>query len=258
MPIDVSNTPDMYEIDANGSFTFNTKVGVRNDPNMDSTPITYYESGESVNYSKKLKNGTWLWLSYESTSGATRYVPYANTETGEYLGTDSNASVQPIVPPTGTGTGTGTGTETGELGSLTGQAGADVADQTPDGTTLTESGQFTFSEPAAGRASTDMDAEHLDSWSIGETVDQNAKIKADGHYWFQYVNTNGSTYYVPYATISPFRYYGTDANPGDPVIPQKDTGTTTTGTPRSHTVVDTAMTAMETNPELEYIGEGDQ
>ena len=31
MPIDVSNTPDMYEIDANGTFTFNTKVGVRND-----------------------------------------------------------------------------------------------------------------------------------------------------------------------------------------------------------------------------------
>lgn len=46
MPIDVSNTPDMYEIDANGSFTFNTKVGVRNDPNMGSTPIICYEFGE--------------------------------------------------------------------------------------------------------------------------------------------------------------------------------------------------------------------
>ncbi|GAW98674.1 SH3 domain-containing protein [Secundilactobacillus mixtipabuli] len=256
MPIDVSNTPDMYEIDATGSFTFNTKVGVRNDPNMDATPIIYYEPGESVNYSQKLKNGNHLWLSYVAASGETHYVPYVNTDTGEYFGTDSNASVQPIVPPTSTGTGTGT--ETGELGSLTGQAGADVADQTPDGTTLTESGQFTFSEPAAGRASTDMDAEHLDSWSIGETVYYNAKIKADGHYWFQYVNTNGSTYYVPYATISPFRYYGTDSNPGDPVIPQKDTGTTTTGTPRSHTGVDTAMPAMDSNPEREYIGEGDQ
>ncbi|MFC6253755.1 SH3 domain-containing protein [Secundilactobacillus hailunensis] len=251
MPIDVSNTPDMYEIDANGSFTFNAQAGVRNEPNIDTTPIVYYESGESVNYSKKLKNGNWLWLSYESASGTTRYVPYANTDTGEYLGTDSNASVQPIVPPTGTETG-----QTGELGSLTGQAGADVADQTPDGTTLTESGQFTFSEPAAGRASTDMDAEHLDSWSVGETVDYNAKIKADGHYWFQYVNTNGSTYYVPYATISPFRYYGTDTNPGDPVIPQKDTGTTTqTGTPRSHTGVDTAMPAMDSDPGRKFVGE---
>ncbi|MFC6253766.1 SH3 domain-containing protein [Secundilactobacillus hailunensis] len=252
MPIDVSNTPDMYTINANGTFTFNAQAGVRNEPNIDTTPIVYYESGESVNYSKKLKNGNWLWLSYESASGTTRYAPYANTDTGEYLGTDSNASVQPIVPPTGTETG-----QTGELGSLTGQAGADVANQTPDGTTLTESGQFTFSEPVAGRASTDMDAEHLDSWSIGETVDYNAKIKADGHYWFQYVNTNGLTYYVPYVTISPFRYYGTDTNPGDPVIPQKTTtGGGETEITRSHNGTDTPMPAMTSDPNREPAGEG--
>ncbi|WP_333604263.1 SH3 domain-containing protein, partial [Lactobacillus acetotolerans] len=77
--------------------------------------IIYYEPGESVNYSQKLKNGNHLWLSYVAASGETRYVPYVNTDTGEYFGTDSNASVQPIVPPTSTGTGTGTGTETGEL-----------------------------------------------------------------------------------------------------------------------------------------------
>lgn len=250
MPIDVSNTPDMYEINANGSFTFNTKVGVRNEPNMDATPIIYYEPGESVNYSQKLKNGNHLWLSYVAASGETHYVPYVNTDTGEYFGTDSNASVQPIVPPTGTGT------ETGELGSLTGQAGADVADQTPDGTTLTESGQFTFSEPAAGRASTDMDAAHLDSWSIGETVYYNAKIKADGHYWFQYVNTNGSTYYVPYATISPFRYYGTDANPGDPIMPQKTTtGGGQTEIARSHTGTDTGTPNLTSTSTRSDVGE---
>lgn len=264
MAIDVSNTPDMYSISASGSFTFTTKCGVRADPNMDTTPRAYYAIGQTVYYTKKVKNGNHFWLSYLATSGNVSYVPYANTDTGEYFGTDSNP-VDPIQASdggsTGTGTGTGTGT-TGILGQLTGSTGAAVADQTADGTTLVESGSFTFTEAAAGRAETLMAATHTDSFKAGETVYYNAKVKADGHYWFRYVHTSGATYYVPYATIDPFRYYGTDSNPGDPIYSVgggSSTGGSTggsTGTSRSHTGQDTGLENLTSNDSRTFIGEG--
>ncbi|MFC6289835.1 SH3 domain-containing protein [Levilactobacillus angrenensis] len=231
MAIDVSNTPDMYKITASGSFTFNTNCRVRNTPDMSDSGVATYTVGMSVSYDSKLKNGNHLWLSYIAASGTRRYIPYANTDTGVYFGTDSN-SVDPIKAATSGSGSTGTGSTTGSLGSLTGQAGANVAAQTPDGTLLVESGSFTFDEAARGRDTTNMTtANKVDSFAIGETVYYNGKIKADGHYWFRYIHTSGATYYVPYATIDPFRYYGTDSKPGDPVYSQGgSTGGTTGGT----------------------------
>ncbi|WP_125764003.1 SH3 domain-containing protein [Levilactobacillus mulengensis] len=231
MAIDVSNTPDMYKITASGSFTFNTNCRVRNTPDMSDSGVATYTVGMSVSYDSKLKNGNHLWLSYIAASGTRRYIPYANTDTGVYFGTDSN-SVNPIKAATSGSGSTGTGSTTGSLGSLTGQAGANVADQTPDGTLLVENGSFTFDETARGRDATNMTtANKVDSFAIGETVYYNGKIKADGHYWFRYIHTSGATYYVPYATIDPFRYYGTDSKPGDPVYSQGgSTGGNTGGT----------------------------
>lgn len=89
MAIDVSNTPDMYTIEITGTFTFNTNCAVRNTPDMDATGVATYTSGESVNYDSKVKNGNHLWVSYLSSSGTRHYVPYANTDSGTYFGTDS-------------------------------------------------------------------------------------------------------------------------------------------------------------------------
>ncbi|KIO94215.1 cell wall hydrolase [Levilactobacillus brevis] len=250
MAIDVSNTPDMYKITASGSFTFNTSCRVRNTPNMSDSGVATYTSGMTVSYDSKLKNGNHLWLSYIATSGTRRYIPYANTDTGVYFGTDTN-SVNPIKAATSGSGSTGTGTTTGALGSLTGQTGANVADQTPDGTILAMSGSFTFSEAARGRDKTSMTtANKVDSFAIGETVYYNAKVKADGHYWFRYIHTSGATYYVPYATIAPFRYYGTDSKPGDPVYSQSSTTGGNTGdssTSRTQGGQDTGVPNFQSN-----------
>ncbi|PTM23689.1 hypothetical protein DA798_03565 [Lactobacillus sp. PFC-70] len=222
MSIDVSNTPDMFSITKSGSFTFDRNCRVRNTADMNDAGVATYTSGMSVSYDSKYKNGNHLWLSYIAVSGARRYVPYANTDTGEYFGIDNNPG-DPIKQSSGSGS-----TSTGSLGTLTGQAGADVASQTPDGTILVESGSFKFVEPAAGRDATSMSgANKVDSFKAAETVYYNAKIKADGHYWFRYIHTSGATYYVPYATINPFRYYGNDSNPGDPVYASSSTGGST-------------------------------
>lgn len=261
MAIDVSNTPDMYKITASGSFTFNTSCRVRNTPDMSDSGVATYTSGMTVSYDSKLKNGNHLWLSYIATSGTRRYIPYANTDTGVYFGTDTN-SVNPIKAATSGSGSTGTGTTTGALGSLTGQTGANVADQTPDGTILAMSGSFTFSEAARGRDKTNMTtANKVDSFAIGETVYYNAKVKADGHYWFRYIHTSGATYYVPYATIAPFRYYGTDSKPGDPVYSQSSTtgGSTSsgsTGSIRSHTGTDTGTPSLNSSNSRTNIGDG--
>lgn len=242
MAIDVSNTPDMYTIEITGTFTFNTNCAVRNTPDMDATGVATYTSGESVNYDSKVKNGNHLWVSYLSSSGTRHYVPYANTDSGTYFGTDSNP-VDPIESADSTGNTDTTGN--GDLGTLTGQTGADAAANTPDGTTLTESGSFTFSEAAAGREQDLMSATHVDSFAAGDTVVYDAKIKNDSHYWLQYSHYGEGTYYVPYATISPFRYYGNDSNPGDPVYSTDDTGTGTgTGTSRPQGEQDTGTPTL--------------
>lgn len=150
MAIDVSNTPDMYNT-ALRSFTFNMSCRVRNAPDMSDSGVATYTAGMPVTYDSKLKNGNHLWLSYIATSGTRRYIPYANTDTGVYFGDDRN-TVDPIKAVTsGSGsTGTGYGYRNNDidtLGSLTGQAGADGADQT----TYTASGTFTFNEPARCR-----------------------------------------------------------------------------------------------------------
>ncbi|GAY74366.1 SH3 domain-containing protein [Lentilactobacillus kosonis] len=233
MAFDVSNTPDGYTIDNSGSFTFNTKCGVRTSPDMSVTPVTYYQVGQSVYYTHKVKNGNHFWLSYIGASGNLAYVPYANTDTGTMFGTDTN-DINPIKPAdggnTGGSTGGNTGSDKGTLGSLTGQDGANVADQTPDNTRLAMSGTFTFTESAAGRNETLMaGTKSGDKFYAGDSVVYVAKVKADGHYWLEYQHFGSGTYYVPYATINPFRYYGTDSNQGDPVYSQGSTGGNTGG-----------------------------
>jgi len=226
MSINVSNTPDMYKISTFGRFTFNTKCRVRNTPDMSDPGIVTYQIGESVNYDSKLKNGNHLWLSYMSNSGDRHYIPYANTDKGTYFGSDTNPG-NPIKPDN-TSSSTETPTSPSHinhgLGTLTGQAGADIADQTPDGTTLVMSGTYKYAEPARGRNRTNMtSATTVDHIKSGETVYYNAKIKADGHYWLRYIHTSGATYYVPYATIDPYRPNRTDSHPGDPVYSQGST-----------------------------------
>ncbi len=226
MSINVNNTPDMYKIYTSGRFTFNTKCRVRNTPDMSDPGIVTYQVGQSVNYDSKLKNGNHLWLSYMSNSGGRHYVPYANTDKGTYFGTDTNPG-NPIKPAStnvsgGTPSTSPSHTNHG-LGTLTGYAGANVADQTPDGTTLVISGSYKYDEPARGRDRTNMtNATTVDHIKIGDTIYYNAKIKSDGHYWLRYIHTSGATYYVPYATIDPYRPYGvSDSHPGDPVYSQE-------------------------------------
>ncbi|KRK47357.1 hypothetical protein FC96_GL002476 [Secundilactobacillus kimchicus JCM 15530] len=221
-----TNTPEMYTITASGTFTFDRNVGVRTSPFMAQSSAATYVAGESVNYDSKVKNDNHLWLSYIGASGNRVYVDYANIANNEYFGTDTN-STDPIQAGSEPTTGEG-------LGTLYGQEGANHADATPDGTTYTTTGNFTYTTNGAyGRETTLMDSQGIDHIVVNSTVPYTAKIKADNHYWLKYVSANdGKTYYVPYATIvdsttGVLRYYGEDSNWGDPVYASG--GSTSTG-----------------------------
>ena len=229
MSFDVSNTPDGYEIDDSGSFTFNTKCGVRTSPDMSVTPVTYYQIGQTLYYARKIKNGNHFWLSYIGASGNWAFVPYANTDTGVVFGTDSD-NTNPIKTVDGGSTGGSSSEKGGEIGSLYGEAAAAIAEQTtPDGTRMESHGSFTFSENAYGRIGTKMADAKTDHFVVGNTLYYQAKIKDDGRFWLEYSDGDGVSY-VPYARIDPFRYIGQDSLQSDPVIPEgSSTGGSETG-----------------------------
>lgn len=267
MSINMGNTPEMYSMTTSGTFTFNTNCRVRNTPYMSDEGVATYDSGTSVNYDEKLFNDGHLWLSYIATSGIRHYVPYANVSDGVYFGSDSNPG-NPIETTPATTSSTST------LGDLTGPTGAAVASQTPDGTSLMMSGSFKFDEEARGRNADEMSATKGDTFNAGDTVYYDKKIKNDNHYWLVYSHYGSGTYYVPYATIDPYRIYGTDDNPGDPVYSQSstttpqtppasttttgnNTGNTTTATgARDHTGQETELEEQTSTDTRTYIGEG--
>ncbi|AQW21769.1 hypothetical protein PL11_007510 [Lentilactobacillus curieae] len=242
MSFDVSNTPDGYEIDDSGSFTFNTKCGVRTSPDMSVTPVTYYQVGQTVYYARKIKNGNHFWLSYIGASVNWAFVPYANTDTGVVFGTDSD-NTNPIKPVDGGSTGGSTSGNQDGVGSLTGQAAADVADQTPEGFEYVTNGSITITDSAYayGYAQPNTLADLVDeTLSVGDTIYYDKKIKEDGCYWSHYTTSTGVSAFLPYGQFIPsFMYYSTDNNPGDPVIPQNGStgggetgGGSTTGRPQ--------------------------
>ncbi len=233
------NTPDGYSISVSGSFTFNTTCKIRQSAEMSDTGIgNDVTSGQTIEYTGKEKNDNHFWITYTGVDGSTLYIPYANITSGVVFGTDSNPTNPVESSDNGGGDNGGNNDNSGGsdnsgtgLGTLTGQDGANVADQTPDNTTYAASGTFTYTDNGAwGRAVAQMSSQDLDHVVNGTTVTYTAKVKADGHYWLQYTGSDGvTTYYVPYATISPFRYYGTDNNPGDPVYAQDGGGNNDSG-----------------------------
>ncbi|WP_288528323.1 metallophosphoesterase [uncultured Secundilactobacillus sp.] len=233
-------TPDGTRLAITGQFTFTSNAWGRTATDMSLTGVDHWIAGSGSEtgvcyYQAKIKTSDRYWLEYIDTDGQTLYVPYAFISPWRTIGTDSND----IVPVYNVITDGGTGGDTGsnELGKVTGQAGADLADQTADGTRVAMDGTFTFYENAAGRNETLMaGTKNGDKFESGDQVVYVAKVKADNHYWLEYQHYSQGTFYVPYATISPFRYYGEDSNAGDPVYSQgTDGGNTGGGTEGSRT-----------------------
>lgn len=201
--IDAANaTADGYSITVSGTFTFNTSSGVRNSTDISAATVATYTSGLSVNYDSKIKAGNYFWLSYESSTGVRRYVPYAEISIGTYMGTDTVVK-DPI--------------DDEDNQSSTQVMDVAAAKATPDNFSITVSGTFTFTAESEERATPDMDEVGLKTFQVGDTLTYDEKIKADDHFWLSYVDADGTRSYVPYANILKASYFGTDTNDTDPV-----------------------------------------
>ncbi|WP_282801410.1 metallophosphoesterase family protein [Secundilactobacillus kimchicus] len=217
-------TPDGTRLAISGQFTFTSNAWGRTSTDISLTGTDHWVAGTTCDYQAKIKTSDRYWLEYIETSGQTLYVPYAFISPWRTIGTDSN-DIVPVYNVTTDGGNTGGDPDSNELGKVTGQADADLAGQTADGTRVAMDGTFTFDENAAGRNETLMDGtKNGDKFGSGDQVVYVAKVKADNHYWLEYQHYGQGTFYVPYATINPFRYYGEDSNAGDPVYSKGSTG----------------------------------
>ncbi len=114
------------------------------------------------------------------------------------------------------------------IGTLTGPGGAEIADQTPEGTTWDTAETFTFDVSSGIHVDSNTDSTLVAAIDAGETLSYDGKVKEDTYYWLRYEDpTTGQTLFVPYGSITPFEYYGTDSNPGDPVYSSPAETTTT-------------------------------
>ncbi|QHB53164.1 hypothetical protein GQR93_13680 [Lentilactobacillus hilgardii] len=237
------NTPDGYTLSESGQFQFNTNCKVRSTPDMSATGESTVKAGSYLNFDGREKNGNHFWFYYTDATGVTHYVPYANIDDGQYFGSFTNGSSDDPIQSSSTGGNTGSGdggsvTGTG-LGTLTGQDGANVANQTPDGTSLAIDGSFTFDIPMAAHKDSTAESSVVGPIDAGTTLNYNGKVKDDNYYWLRYEDVStGNTLYAPYASIDPFQYYGTDSNPGDPVYSSVQTGTGSGSTDPSQSTLD--------------------
>jgi len=198
-------TTENFQIAQAGKFIFNTNCRVRNTTQMADSGVATYAIGNAVNYDRKVKADGHFWLSYESASGTRHYVPYANITTGTYFGNDSNNAdpiehsgttipTPPIIPPT------------------------PQPVSTPEGYTVQRHGSFTFNTNCRVRDTLFMNDDGVATYKAGMTVNYDSKIKNDNHYWLSYISVSGTRRYIPYGNIAKKTYFGTDTNPGDPVI----------------------------------------
>ncbi|EEI72646.1 metallophosphoesterase family protein [Lentilactobacillus hilgardii] len=252
------NTPDGYTLSESGQFQFNTNCKVRSTPDMSATGESTVKAGSYLNFDGREKNGNHFWFYYTDATGVTHYVPYANIDDGQYFGSFTNGSSDDPIQSSSTGGNTGSGdggsvTGTG-LGTLTGQDGANVANQTPDGTSLAIDGSFTFDIPMAAHKDSTAESSVVGPIDAGTTLNYNGKVKDDNYYWLRYEDVStGNTLYAPYASIDPFQYYGTDSNPGDPVYASgtgtgsgsgTGTGGSSTGSSRTQGGTDTGTPTL--------------
>ncbi|MCV3741241.1 class III bacteriocin [Lentilactobacillus hilgardii] len=99
-----------------------------------------------------------------------------------------------------------------------------AAQNTSDGYTLNESGQYTFNTKCKVRYSPDMNADGVATVNSGDTFNYDGKEKYGDHFWLFQNQSSGMTEYVPYANITKGTYFGTDSNSDDP-IQSSSTGT---------------------------------
>ncbi|OFI46612.1 hypothetical protein BG262_02070 [Floricoccus penangensis] len=64
-------------ISEKGSYKFNKKSEIKNEPKKSSTTVGYYNAGESVAYDSKVNYDNATWISYIAASGKRRYVQIA-------------------------------------------------------------------------------------------------------------------------------------------------------------------------------------
>lgn len=61
-------------ISENGTYKFNKRFEIKNEPKNSSTTVGYYDAGETVAYDSKVKYDNSTWISYIGASGKRRYI----------------------------------------------------------------------------------------------------------------------------------------------------------------------------------------
>ena len=159
---DGHNTGPVNLVKQNGVFYPNQTVNVRNLPNMNSSKVAEYHSGEHFSYDSYVTNDGYIWLSYASYSGERRYVAWRKVG-GETYGSIDKPN---------------------------------EANGTKDVKRVQESGVFYPSQTVNVRDFPSSQAPVISQYHKGESISYDSYTVCDGYVWLSYISYSGERRYV--------------------------------------------------------------
>lgn len=87
------STPSATALPASGTYTFTSRVSVKNEPKLSAPEQAFYNAGQSVNYDSKLEADGYNWISYVNFRGSRSYIAVSPITAGT-----STSTVTPSKP----------------------------------------------------------------------------------------------------------------------------------------------------------------
>ncbi|USS87996.1 SH3 domain-containing protein [Fructilactobacillus hinvesii] len=182
-PSTVPTNPDNNStkvVAANGTWTFNSDVNLRNTPSLSGTIVGTGYTGQQIHYDGLADNDGYTWMRFKGSNGAYQYaaqigpnadVPATNPETNNQPNTDNNQ----------------------DHGN-TNQGDSNQANN--NGSTTQESGSYTLSGTQNVRDNASLSAGITGQLQAGDTIYYNGTREADGYKWLHYDNYAGQARWV--------------------------------------------------------------
>ena len=130
---------------------------------MASPTLANYQAGQSVNYDRVLEADGYQWISYLSFAGNRRYIPIKK------LTTTATTTTTPTPKP---------------------------APTSPSTPALPSSGTYTFKNRLAIRNQASLSASILAYYNVGQSVNYDRIVQAEGKQWLSYLSYSGARRYI--------------------------------------------------------------
>ncbi|NQL66107.1 YSIRK-type signal peptide-containing protein [Streptococcus suis] len=146
-----------------GTYTFTAQTAIKAEAKIASPTLANYQAGQSVNYDRVLEADGYQWISYLSFAGNRRYIPIKK------LTTTATTTTTPTPKP---------------------------APTSPSTPALPSSGTYTFKNRLAIRNQASLSASILAYYNVGQSVNYDRIVQAEGKQWLSYLSYSGARRYI--------------------------------------------------------------